>query len=211
MCSVRTLSAFRCRLQLVYLYFSLNHIYRSWNFNTFTLWPRWPTLDGISEVKIFVSRWQRKVTRMHLVSLSCIHISKGGRKPTASRQASRHETKDAVLLHSWFRFESAHRSSTCLRRITSSLVDDMTSSSEEVHWCCSLITDVWVLTHRKGTCRVLLHVSAAWSWRQHHDSDRCAAVFIISFVSTVLLSLHQVADIVSWLLHVLTHAGVRPN
>jgi hypothetical protein len=34
--------------------------------------------------------------------------------------------------------------------------------------------------------------------RQHHDSDRCAAVFIISFVSTVLLSLRHVADIVSW-------------
>jgi hypothetical protein len=48
------------------------------------------------------------------------------------------------------------------------------------------------------------------SWRQHHDLDRCTAVFIISFVSTVLLSLRHVADIVSWLLHVLTHAGVRP-
>jgi hypothetical protein len=47
------------------------------------------------------------------------------------------------------------------------------------------------------------------SWRQHDDSDKCAAVFIISFVSTVLLSLRHVADIVSWLLHVLTHAGVR--
>jgi hypothetical protein len=47
------------------------------------------------------------------------------------------------------------------------------------------------------------------SWRQHHDSDRCAAVFIISFVSTVLLSLRHVTDIVSWLLHVLTHASVR--
>jgi hypothetical protein len=80
-----------------------------------------------------------------------------------------------------------------------------------LHWCCSLSTDVWVLTHRKGTCRVLLHVSAAWIWRQHHDSDQCAAVFIISFVSTVLLSLRHVADIVSWLLHVLTHADVRPN
>jgi hypothetical protein len=82
---------------------------------------------------------------------------------------------------------------------------------DNVHWCCSLSTDVWVLTHRKGTCRVLLHVSAAWSWRQHHDWDRCAAVFIISFVSTVLLSLRHVADIVSWLLHVLMHAGVRPT
>jgi hypothetical protein len=69
---------------------------------------------------------------------------------------------------------------------------------DNVHWCCSLSTDVWVLTHRKGTCRVLLHVSAAWSRRQHHDSDRCAAVFIISFVSTVLLSLRHVTDIVSW-------------
>jgi hypothetical protein len=49
------------------------------------------------------------------------------------------------------------------------------------------------------------------SWRQHHNSDRCAAVFIISFVSTVLLSLRHVADIVSWVLHVLTHAGVRPT
>jgi hypothetical protein len=28
------------------------------------------------------------------------------------------------------------------------------------------VLSVWVLTHRK----VLLHVSAAWSWRQHHDS-----------------------------------------
>jgi hypothetical protein len=35
------------------------------------------------------------------------------------------------------------------------------------------------------------------SWRQHHDPDRCAAVFIVSFVSTVLLSLHHVTDIVS--------------
>jgi hypothetical protein len=95
--------------------------------------------------------------------------------------------------------------------ITSSLVDYMTSSVshvDNVHWCCSLCTDVSVLTHRKGTCRVLLHVSAAWSWRQHHDSDPCAAVFIISFVSTVLLSLSHVADIVSWLLHVLTQACV---
>jgi hypothetical protein len=49
------------------------------------------------------------------------------------------------------------------------------------------------------------------SWRQHHDSERCAAVFIISFVSTVLLSLRHVADIVSWLLHVLRHTGVRPT
>jgi hypothetical protein len=49
------------------------------------------------------------------------------------------------------------------------------------------------------------------SWCQHHDSDRCAAVFVISFVSTVLLSLRHVADIVPWLLHVLTHAGVRPT
>jgi hypothetical protein len=46
---------------------------------------------------------------------------------------------------------------------------------------------------------------------QHRDSDRCAAVFIISFVSTVLLSLRHVTDIVSWLLHVLTHVGVRPT
>jgi hypothetical protein len=45
------------------------------------------------------------------------------------------------------------------------------------------------------------------SWRRHHDSDWCAAVFIISFVSTV----RHVAGIVSWLLHVLTHAGVRPT
>jgi hypothetical protein len=49
------------------------------------------------------------------------------------------------------------------------------------------------------------------SWRQHHDWDRCAAVFIISFVSAMLLSLRHVADIVSWLLHVLTHANVRPT
>jgi hypothetical protein len=49
------------------------------------------------------------------------------------------------------------------------------------------------------------------SWCQHHDSDRCAAVFIISFVSIVLLSLRHVADIVSWMLHVLTHTGVRPT
>jgi hypothetical protein len=80
-----------------------------------------------------------------------------------------------------------------------------------LHWCCSLSTDVWVLTHRKGSCRVLQHVSAAWSWRQHHDSDRCAVVFIISFILTVLLSLRHVVDIVCWLLHILTHAGVRPT
>jgi hypothetical protein len=42
-------------------------------------------------------------------------------------------------------------------------------------------------------------------------TDWCAAVFIILFVSTVLLSLRHVADIVSWLLHVLKHAGVRPT
>jgi hypothetical protein len=54
-----------------------------------------------------------------------------------------------------------------------------------------------------------MHVSPAWTWRLHYDSDRCVAVFIISFVSTVLLSLRHVADIVSWLLHVLTHTGVR--
>jgi hypothetical protein len=138
--------------------------------------------------------------RVSVFVLSC-RLSYDGRTPTASRQASRHETKDAVLLHSWFRLKSAHRSSTCLRLITSSLIDDMTSSSEEdtlIHWCCSFSTDVWVLTHRKGICRVLLHVSAAWSWSQHHDSDRWAAVFIISFVSTVFLSLRHVADIVSW-------------
>jgi hypothetical protein len=57
---------------------------------------------------------------------------------------------------------------------------------DNVHWCCSLSTDAWVLTHRKGTCR-----------RQDHNSDRCAVVFIISFVSTVLLSLRHVTDIVS--------------
>jgi hypothetical protein len=68
---------------------------------------------------------------------------------------------------------------------------------DDVHWCCSLSTDVRVLMHRKGTCRVLLHVSAAWSWCQHHDLDWCAVVCIISFVSTVLLSLRHVADIVS--------------
>jgi hypothetical protein len=137
----------------------------------------------------------------------CFQQSKGGRTPTASRQASRHETKDASLLHSWFRLESTHRSSTCLRLITSSLVDDMTSSSE-----ADILMYMWlVLTHKKGTCRILLHVSAAWSWLQHHDSVRCAAVFIILIVSTVLFSLRHVADIVSWLLHVLTHVGVRPN
>jgi hypothetical protein len=32
---------------------------------------------------------------------------------------------------------------------------------------------------------------------QRHDSDRCVAVFIISFVSTVLLSVRHVADTVS--------------
>jgi hypothetical protein len=70
---------------------------------------------------------------------------------------------------------------------------------DNVHWCCYVSTDVWVLMHRKETCGVLLHMSAAWSWRQHHDSDRCAAVFIISFVSTVLLSLRHVAECyMSW-------------
>jgi hypothetical protein len=61
-------------------------------------------------------------------STTCCQLqSKGGRTPTASRQASRHEIKAALVLHSRFRLESAHRSSTCLRLITSSLVDDMTS------------------------------------------------------------------------------------
>jgi hypothetical protein len=45
----------------------------------------------------------------------------GGCTITASRQASRHETKDAVLLHSWFRLKSTHWSSMCLCLITSSL------------------------------------------------------------------------------------------
>jgi hypothetical protein len=39
---------------------------------------------------------------------------------------------------------------------------------------------------------------ASFVIRQHHDSDRCAAVFISSFVSTVLLSLRHVADL-TWL------------
>jgi hypothetical protein len=43
------------------------------------------------------------------------------------------------------------------------------------------------------------------SWCQHHE---CSAVFIITFVSTVFPFLRHVADIVSWLLHVLTHSGV---
>jgi hypothetical protein len=73
---------------------------------------------------------------------------KGSRTPTASRQASRHKSKDALLLHSWFRLESAHRSSTCLRLITFSLIDDMTSCSSLIsitytglfleYWCLSL-------------------------------------------------------------------------
>jgi hypothetical protein len=116
---------------------------------------------------------------------------KGGRTPTASRHTSRHERIDAVLLHSWFRLESAHRSSKCLHLITYPLVDITYTGA-----------DVWVLRHRKERCRVLLHLSAAWSWRQHHDSDRCAAVFIISFVSTILLSCRH---------RVLTYAGVRPT
>jgi hypothetical protein len=33
--------------------------------------------------------------------------------------------------------------------------------------------------------------------QKHHDSDRCAAVFIIPFVSTVLLSLRVITDIAS--------------
>jgi hypothetical protein len=76
---------------------------------------------------------------------------------------------------------------------------------DNVHWCCSLSTDVSVLTHRKGTCRVLLLLSAAGSWRQHHDSDRCAAVFVISFVSTVPLFFASCRRH-----RVLMHAGVRP-
>jgi hypothetical protein len=35
--------------------------------------------------------------------------NKAARTPTTWRQASRHETKDAVLLRSWFRLESVHR------------------------------------------------------------------------------------------------------
>jgi hypothetical protein len=62
---------------------------------------------------------------------------------------------------------------------------------------------------RQKTQSCFIRDSSAWSWRQYHD--QCAAVFIISFVSTVLISLHHVADIVSWQLHVLTHAGVRPT
>jgi hypothetical protein len=64
---------------------------------------------------------------------------------------------------------------------------------------------------RQKTHYCFIRDSSAWNWRQHHESDRCAAVFIISFVSTVLLSLRHVVDIVSWLLQVLTHAGVRPT
>jgi hypothetical protein len=51
---------------------------------------------------------------------------------------------------------------------------------DNVHWCCSLSTDVSVLTHRKGTCRVLLHVSAAWSWRQHNLIRFNCAPFLAS-------------------------------
>jgi hypothetical protein len=65
------------------------------------------------------------------------------------------------------------------------------------------------MRQNKQSC--FIHDSPAWSWRQNHDSDRCATVFVISFVSTVLLSFRHVADIVSWLLHVLTHASVRPT
>jgi hypothetical protein len=81
---------------------------------------------------------------------------------------------------------------------------------DNVHLCCSSSTDVSVLTHGKGTCQVLLHVSAAWSWH-HHDSDQCVAPFIIAFVSTVLFPLHHVADIMSWLLQFLMHASVQSS
>jgi hypothetical protein len=77
---------------------------------------------------------------------------KGGSTPTASRQASRHETKDAVLLHSWFRLEFAHRSSNCLRLVTSSLVDDMTS-------CWVLMSQSWRTEkeHAESCCTCLQH------------------------------------------------------
>jgi hypothetical protein len=65
------------------------------------------------------------------------------------------------------------------------------------------------LRHKTQSC--FIRDWSAWRWCQHHDSDRCEAVSIISFVSTVLLSLRHVADIMSWLLHALTHAGVRPT
>jgi hypothetical protein len=55
-------------------------------------------------------------------------------------------------------------------------------------------------TWRKETNEIMkttAHRSGSW----RHD---------VTFVSTVLLSLRHVSDIVSWLLHVLTHADVRP-
>jgi hypothetical protein len=74
------------------------------------------------EIKFGSTRTSRHSTRQHFRSSEVFQFyvklgltsvnTKGGRIPTASRQASRHEKKDTVLLRSWFRLESAHRSST---------------------------------------------------------------------------------------------------
>jgi hypothetical protein len=56
-----------------------------------------------------------------------------------------------------------------MRLITSSLIDGMTSSSEEdilMNWCCSFSTNVWILMHRKGTlaARVCIMKLTSASW-----------------------------------------------
>jgi hypothetical protein len=74
------------------------------------------------------------------------------------RQDKHHETKDAVLLHSWFRLESAHRSSTCLRLVTSSLVDDMTSPSEE-----DILMYMWLKLYEKSLCSMSIIINSVIS------------------------------------------------
>jgi hypothetical protein len=101
-----------------------------------------------------------ETAELHLIDTE--NECKGGRTSTASR----HETKDAVLLHSWFRHESAHRSSTCLRLITSSLVDDMTSSSEE---------DILMSITYTGAVPWVL-MSESWCTEKEHAESCCTCL-----------------------------------
>jgi hypothetical protein len=118
------------------------------------------TLKHLSTLTLLISR-----ERFIAFSRRPSYKSSGGRTPTASI----HETKDVVLLHSWFRLESAHRSSTCLRLITSSVVDDMTSSSEEgilmyctEYWCLSPDAQKWNMPSLAARVCSMKLTSASW-------------------------------------------------
>jgi hypothetical protein len=103
----------------------------------------------------------------------CLH-TKGGRTPTASRQASRHDTNK-----SW---RQDHDSDRCAAVFIISFVSIVLLSLRHVADIVS-----WLLGQPHTNCvetSIKTWDKRNKSWRQHHDSDRCAAVFIISFVST---------------------------